>query len=211
VLSLCRPLPSPPPPPIFVAVASAEAVPDELQEQLLAQEELTRREEALTTREEKAKISENDAERAKAEATRKEYLDKMEAHTICAKHSLGLDKMLGEKKVELDGRERDLGLREVALVEAQSRGLNPRDNHEELIEFVELRMLLKDIKVEHVAEAERLAILARDVSKVLVALGKPPVLGIPWDPCMADNILEVMGIILERLWEDYTSGHAPWD
>jgi hypothetical protein len=80
-----------------------------------------------------------------------------------------------------------------------------------LIEFVELRMLLKDIKVEHVAEAERLAILARDVSKVLVALGKPPVLGIPWDPCMADNILEVMGIILERLWEDYTSGHAPWD
>jgi hypothetical protein len=29
----------------------------------------------------------------------------MEAHTAHAKHSLGLDKMLGEKKVELDGRE----------------------------------------------------------------------------------------------------------
>jgi hypothetical protein len=29
----------------------------------------------------------------------------MEAHTARAKHSLGLDKMLGEKKVELDGRE----------------------------------------------------------------------------------------------------------
>jgi hypothetical protein len=29
----------------------------------------------------------------------------MEAHTTRAKHSLGLDKMLGEKKVELDGRE----------------------------------------------------------------------------------------------------------
>jgi hypothetical protein len=44
----------------------------------------------------------------------------MEAHIACAKHSLGLDKMLGEKKVELDGRERDLSLREAALPEAQS-------------------------------------------------------------------------------------------
>jgi hypothetical protein len=62
----------------------------------------------------------------------------MEVHTTHAKHSLGLDKMLGEKKVELDGRERDLNLLEAALVEAQSRGLNPWDNHEELMEFIEL-------------------------------------------------------------------------
>jgi hypothetical protein len=54
-----------------------------------------------------------------AKATRKEYLEKMAAHTARAKHSLGLDKMLGEKKVELDGRkERDLDLREVVLAEA---------------------------------------------------------------------------------------------
>jgi hypothetical protein len=44
----------------------------------------------------------------------------MEAHIACAKHSLGLDKMLGEKKVELDGRERDLSLHEAVLPEAQS-------------------------------------------------------------------------------------------
>jgi hypothetical protein len=62
----------------------------------------------------------------------------MEVHTTHAKHSLGLDKMLGEKKVELDGRERDLNLLAAALVEAQSRGLNPWDNHEELMEFIEL-------------------------------------------------------------------------
>jgi hypothetical protein len=30
-----------------------------------------------------------------AKATRKEYLEKMAAHTARAKHSLGLDKMLG--------------------------------------------------------------------------------------------------------------------
>jgi hypothetical protein len=58
---------------------------------------LTRREEALVAREEKAKISEKalikvsadlDTKREKAEATRK--------------HSLDLDNMLGEKKVELN-------------------------------------------------------------------------------------------------------------
>jgi hypothetical protein len=62
----------------------------------------------------------------------------METHTACAKHSLGLDKMLGEKKIELDGRERDLSLREAVLAEVRSQGLNPQDNHEELMEFVEL-------------------------------------------------------------------------
>jgi hypothetical protein len=61
-----------------------------------------------------------DTERAKIEGTRKESLDKMEMHTTRAKHSLGLDKMLGEKKIQLDGRERDLGLHKAALVEAQS-------------------------------------------------------------------------------------------
>jgi hypothetical protein len=85
------------------------------------------REEALATRDEKSRVSKNalakvsanlNVEPAKAEATRKEYLNKMAAHTAHAKHSLGLNKMLGEKKVELDGRKRDLNLREAALAEA---------------------------------------------------------------------------------------------
>jgi hypothetical protein len=122
-----------------------------------------RREEALAAWAEKAKISEKalvkvsvnlNAQRAKAEATQKEYLDKMEAHTACAKHSPGLNKMLREEKVELNGREKDLDLREAVLAEAQSRGLNPRDHHEELMEFIELRRLLKEAKVEYIAEAE---------------------------------------------------------
>jgi hypothetical protein len=49
----------------------------------------------------------------------------MVAHTTRAKHSLNLDKMLGKRKVELDGRERDLDLHEVVLEEAQTWGLNP--------------------------------------------------------------------------------------
>jgi hypothetical protein len=110
-------------------VAALAAV-KELQEQLLVWEvELMRREEALTMWEEKSQISEIalvkvsadlDTEWAKIEATQKENFDKMERHTAHARHSLGLDKMLGEKKVQLDGRERDVDLHEAALVEAQS-------------------------------------------------------------------------------------------
>jgi hypothetical protein len=139
------------------------------------------------------------------------YLDKMEVHTTRANHSLSLDKMLGEKKVELDGREHDLDLREAVLVEAQSRGVNSWDNREELMEFIELWRLLKEAGVERVTEVERLAILVREVLKVLVDLGIPPIIGIPWDPCTTEEVLEVVGVILEHLLEAYASGHGPWD
>jgi hypothetical protein len=42
----------------------------------------------------------------------------MVTHTARTKHSRGLDKMPGEKKVKKDGREQDLNLHEAALVEA---------------------------------------------------------------------------------------------
>jgi hypothetical protein len=103
---------------------------------------------------ERAQISVDlDVERAKAEATQKGYLDKMEAHTAHTKLSLDLEKMLVEKKIELNGRERNLGLCEAVLAEAQSQGLNPRDDHEELMEFIELWKLLHYGKVERIAKA----------------------------------------------------------
>jgi hypothetical protein len=39
----------------------------------------------------------------------------------------------------------------------------------------------------------------------------PPIPGIPWDPLMADDVLEAADTILEGLWEVYASDHAPWD
>jgi hypothetical protein len=121
---------------------------EELEKQPLAwEEELTRREEALTMREEKARISEMalvkisddlDAKKAKTKDARKECLNKMQVHMACTKHTLGLDKMLGEKKVQLDGKEWDLDLHEAVLVEVQSRGLKTQDNREELMELVKL-------------------------------------------------------------------------
>jgi hypothetical protein len=152
-----------------------------------------------------------DAERAKAESTRKEYINKIEVHTARTKHSLGLDKMLGDKKVQLNGREWYLDLHEAELVEAQSWSLNPWDNREELMEFIKLHRCLKEAEVERVAEAGWLAILVRGASKVLVDLGMPPIPRIPWDPHMTDDVLEAVGTILECLWEAYSSGHDPWD
>jgi hypothetical protein len=120
-----------------------------------------------------------------------------------------LNKMWGEKKVHLNRRERDLDLREVALVEAQSRGLNPRDNYEELMELVQLLRCHKESEVECVIEVGWLAILVRDISKVPVDLGTPPTLGIPQELRVADDILEAAGTILECLREAYVSDHDP--
>jgi hypothetical protein len=50
----------------------------------------------------------------------------MAAHTTRAKHSVDLDKTMGEKKVELDGRERGLELHEAVLAEAQTQVLHLR-------------------------------------------------------------------------------------
>jgi hypothetical protein len=78
---------------------------EEMQELLLTrEEELTRREEALAAREGKVRISEKaltqvsatlDSEWAQAEATRWEYLDKIQAHTDHGNQVLDLNNMLG--------------------------------------------------------------------------------------------------------------------
>jgi hypothetical protein len=79
------------------------------------------------------------------------------------------------------------------------------------MEFVELWRRLKEAKVERVTEAGRLVILVRDISKVLVDLGMPPILGVPRDPHATDDVLEASDTILERLRKAYASGHDPWD
>jgi hypothetical protein len=104
-----------------------------------------------------------------------------------------------------------MGLRETVLVEAQTRGLNPRDNHNELMELVELQRLLQDAEVDCVIEACRLVTLVRDVSKVLEDHGMSPIPRIPRDPCTASDILGVVDIILEDVKEAYNSGYGPWD
>jgi hypothetical protein len=155
------------------------------------------REEALAVWEEMARISKMalvkvsadlHAKRVKTEATHQEYLDKMHTHTARAKPTLGLDKMLEEKKVLLIGKEWDLALCEAALMEVQSLGPILRDNHEELMEFIKLRRCLEEAEVEHITKVGQLAVLLGDISNVLVDLGMPPISGIPQDPGMAGDV-----------------------
>jgi hypothetical protein len=49
----------------------------------------------------------------------------------------------------------------------------------------------------------------RNVSKVLVDLGLPPILEIPQDPHMAGDVLEAVDVILGHLKEAYNSNHGP--
>jgi hypothetical protein len=86
-----------------------------------------------------------DEERTKEEAARQEYLNKMAEHTARDRQVLNFDKMLGEKRARLYERELDLELCMAALAEAQARGINPWDNRDELMEFVELRQQLQDV------------------------------------------------------------------
>jgi hypothetical protein len=65
------------------------------------------------------------------------------------------------------------------LADAHTCGFNPRDNRDELVEFTELQRLRQDVEADSVIEAGRLATLVRDVSKVLVNLGMPPIPEIP--------------------------------
>jgi hypothetical protein len=67
----------------------------------------------------------------------------------------------------------------------------------------------REAEVAHVTKARQLAVLVRDISKVLVDLGMPPILGIPHDPRRASVILEVVGTILDCLWEAYVSCAGP--
>jgi hypothetical protein len=64
--------------------------------------------------------------------------------------------MLGERKEELNRKERDMELHTAVLAKAYARGLNPRNNRDELMELVELRGLHRDAEVDHVVEAGRL-------------------------------------------------------
>jgi hypothetical protein len=77
------------------------------------------------------------------------------------------------------------------------------------MEFIELRQLLWDIKGNHAIEDSWLAAQVGDVSQVLENLGMPPILGMPWDPRTASDVLGVVDVILDCVKEAYDSSHSP--
>jgi hypothetical protein len=87
------------------------------------------------------------------------------------KHTLGVDKMLEEKKVLLQEKKRDMKVLEAALCKVLKKGVHPRDNHDLLAELVELREHLTEAKVYWDSELRELATLETDMSCALVDLG----------------------------------------
>jgi hypothetical protein len=79
--------------------------------------------------------------RARIQATRQDYLERLQAHTTCMEQTLGIDKMLEEKKVWLQEEKHDLKVREVVLYEALERGAHPQEDRDLLAELVELRLM----------------------------------------------------------------------
>jgi hypothetical protein len=77
------------------------------------------------------------------------------------------------------------------------------------MELVKLRRCLKEAKVVRVADAGQLAFLVGGISKVLVDLGMPPILRIPQDPGMVNDVLEAVGTVLECMREAHAFGHGP--
>jgi hypothetical protein len=86
----------------------------------------------------------------------------------------------------------DLEVREVKLVEEQAH----------------VRARVKD---EHTAEARELSTLVIEASNTLVDHGMLPIRDILQLPKMAQEILKVVGVILERLQEEHASSIGPWD
>jgi hypothetical protein len=118
---------------------------------------------------------------------------------------------LEEKKARLDGQEQDLILREEALSEARTRGLDPVERQEELVELVELRQRLEETRLARGAEAARLARIVGDMSGALVNLGMAPVPEIPQLPDKADDVLRAAGVVVERLKDAADNGFGLWD
>jgi hypothetical protein len=106
-------------------------------------------------------------------------------------HTLGLDKMLEEKK-------QDLKVREAALFEVLERGIHPQENWDLLVELGELRECLTVVEVDRAGKAKEPMMLVTDISGVLVDLGLDPIQWIPQVLSEARHVLEAAGVVLEH-------------
>jgi hypothetical protein len=102
-------------------------------------------------------------------------------------------------------QETDLEWREEKLVEEQAWGLYPYDGRDLLVELEKLHERVDGVEDERVTEAVQLSWLVMEISNALVNLGVFPIRDIPAQPKSADDVLTVVNLVLERLWEEHAS------
>jgi hypothetical protein len=108
-------------------------------------------------------------------------------------------------------QETNLDVCEAKLVEEQARGLHPFDGQDLPAELEELHMRVIGAKDKRTAEAGKLSMLVMGISNALIDLGMLPILGISQLSKMAQEVLAVVGLILECLLEEHASDVGPWD
>jgi hypothetical protein len=73
------------------------------------------------------------------------------------------------------------------------------------VELEKLHERVDGVEDERVTEAVQLSWSVMEISNALVNLGVFPIRDIPAQPKSADDVLTVVNLVLERLWEEHAS------
>jgi hypothetical protein len=104
----------------------------------------------------------------------------------------------------------DLERQEEKLAEEQDRGLYSFDGWDLSTELEELHDRVAGVEGECTDEDVKLSRLITEISDALVDMGVFPIWDIPQRPMLAQDVLTIVGLILDHLREEQSSGVGPW-
>jgi hypothetical protein len=152
-----------------------------------------------------------DAECDRAEVVRQDYQARIHAFTADCRHSFNFDRILEVHQILLSLQATDLERREEMLVEEQAQSLHFFDGRDLSTELEELRERVAGVDSECATEAMALSRSVMGIFDVLVDLGTFPIRDIPEHPKLAQDVLMVVGLLLECLWQEHASDIGSWD
>jgi hypothetical protein len=135
----------------------------------------------------------------------------MHAFTSNSKHSINFNRMLEERQILLSLQEMDPEVQKVKLAEEQACSLHSFSGQDLSTEMEDLRTRVAGVEDECTIEVGKLSMLVAGIPNARVDLKMLPIWDIPQLPMMAQDVLEVAGLILEHLREEDASGASPWD
>jgi hypothetical protein len=105
----------------------------------------------------------------------------------------------------------DLEVQEAIRKEVSECSLHATDGRVLSVELDEAHTRADRMNDEHATEAEQLSWWVIKISDVLVDLGMLPIQDIPQLSKLAQEVLPVVDLILERIKEVVASSASPWD
>jgi hypothetical protein len=135
----------------------------------------------------------------------------MHAFTSNSKHSINFNRMLEERQILLSLQEMDPEVQKVKLAEEQACSLHSFSGQDLSTEMEDICTRVAGVEDECTIEIGKLSMLVAGIPNARVDLKMLPIWDIPQLPMMAQEVLEVAGLILEHLREEDASGASPWD